>query len=400
MKRIDSPWDLPDRTIERADTADREIRITDFALMAVLPFRSLEVAGFPVNEFAMAALVGLCLLRPSRGGAKLPEVVILLMATLLALLVYSGVANHIDWTRRVGHVVIMCGLIWAGGTGRLSLRSVGAGLAAGLTAVVALGLAGIGAGGSYSGRLTGYLADPNAGAYFLSVLGLLAVFFADDRWRVRAALAVPIGAGLVLTFSRTGLLATAFAVLWILFGRRLGAIGGAALVAGLVWLVDNVPDDLVLYGPFSNRSGSDALRERIIAQEYVQLADAPWYGHGPGTARVNIGEDLEFFFHNSYLAARQEGGWPALLIVLGLLAYAFLRLTRPARGGDLTAAGAQAAIIGVAVMAVTLGEVLLDTPMAVAVGMALGCATRGGFSGSDGRWDDLPAPRFGGRAGG
>ncbi|MDR7252125.1 O-antigen ligase [Nocardioides sp. BE266] len=374
MKRIESPWNLPDESIDRADTADREIRITDFALMAVLPFRSFEVAGFPINEFAMAALVGLCLLRPARGNAKLPEVVILIVAALMTLLVYSGLANHIEWTRRVGHVAILCGLVWAGSTGRLSLRSVGAGLAAGLTAVVALGVAGIG-GGAYSGRLTGYLADPNAGAYFLAVLGVLAVFFSDDRWKVRLAVAVPIVTGLVLTYSRTGLLALAFAVAWMFLGRRLGVFGGAAAAAGLVWLVGNIPDDLALSGPFSNRSGSDALRERIIAQERVQLSDAPWFGHGPGTARVQIG-DLEFFFHNSYLATRQEGGWPALLLVLALIVYAFLRLTRRARRGDLVAAGAQAALIGVAVMAVTLGEVLLDTPMAVAVAMALGYALR------------------------
>ena len=207
------------------------------------------------------------------------------------------------------------------------------------------------------------------------MLGVLAIFFVDDRWQVRLAVAVPIVGGLVLTYSRTGLLAAAFAVVWILLGRRLGAFGGAALAAGLVWVVDNIPEDLVLYGPFSNRSGSDALRDRIIAQERVQLADAPWFGHGPGTARVSIG-DLEFFFHNSYLATRQEGGWPALLLVLALVGYAFLRLARRARAGDLTAAGAQAALIGTAVMAVTLGEVLLDTPMAVAVAIALGCTLR------------------------
>ena len=55
MARTDSPWNLPDRTVERADDADRQIRITDFALMAVLPFRSLELAGYPINELAMAA---------------------------------------------------------------------------------------------------------------------------------------------------------------------------------------------------------------------------------------------------------------------------------------------------------------------------------------------------------
>jgi hypothetical protein len=58
--------------------------------------------------------------------------------------------------------------------------------------------------------------------------------------------------------------------------------------------------------------------------------------------------------------------------VLALIAFAFLRLTSQSRSGDLTAAAAQGAMIGVAVMAITLGEVLLDTPMAIAVGFALG----------------------------
>lgn len=374
MSRTDSPWSLPDQTVDRADEADREIRITDFALMAVLPLRSVEVAGFPLNELAMAALVGLCLLRPARGGAKLSSIVVIILGALLALLLYSGMANQVDWTRRLGHVGILAGLVWAGGTGRLSPRSVGAGLATGLIGVMGLALVGIG-GDTYPGRLTGFLADPNAGAYFIAVLGTLAIFFCDDRWKVRAAVAVPIVAGLVLSYSRTGLLAGAFVVVWVVVGRRLGPAAGAALAAGLVWIVNNIPESLTTFGPFSDRSGSDMLRDRIIAQERVELAGAPWYGNGPGTGTVNI-RDLEFFFHNSYLATRQEGGWLALLLVLGLMAYAFVRLSAQSRQGDLHAAGAQAALIGVAVMAITLGEVLLDTPMAVAVALALGQALR------------------------
>jgi hypothetical protein len=374
MARIDTPWNLPDRTIAHADQADREVRATDFLLMAVLPLRTVEVSGIPVNELAMAALVGLCVVRPARGGARLHGLVVLVLGALLALLIYSGVSNDVEWTRRLGHVAVLAGLVWAFGTGRVSLRSAALGLAAGLVGVIGLALAGIG-GDTYPGRLTGYLGDPNAGAFFIAVLGVLAVLFSDDRWKVRLALAVPLLAGLVLTFSRTGLVAGAFAIFWVLAGRRLGAAGGAAVSAVLVWLVDNIPDDLVLYGPFSDRSGSDALRERIIAQERVELAAAPWYGNGPGTARVDV-RGLEFFFHNSYLAVRQEGGWIALLLVLGLMAFAFLRLSRHSRAGDLAAAGAQAALIGTAVMAITLGEVLLDTPMAIAVGFALGRALR------------------------
>lgn len=372
MSRVESPWNLPDRTADRADEADREIRITDFVLLASLPFRTVEVAGYPLNELAMAALVGLCLLRPARAGAKLPSPVVILGGALVAVLLWSGIANQVDWTRRMGHVAILAGLVWAFGTGRVSLRSAGLGLATGLVGVIGLALVGIG-GDAYSGRLTGFLGDPNAGAYFIAVLGTLAVFFADERWKVRLALAAPIVAGLVLSYSRTGLLAGAFVLVWVLGGRRLGVVGGAAAAGGLVWIVGNIPKSLTTFGPFSDRSGSDKLRDRIIAQERVQLADAPWYGHGPGTAKVNI-KDLEFFFHNSYLATRQEGGWVALLLVLGLLAFSFLRLSAQSRRGDLVAAGAQAAILGVAVMAVTLGEVLLDTPMAIAVGFAVGRA--------------------------
>ena len=372
--RTDSPWDLPDRTVERADTADRDIRATDFLLMAVLPLRAVEVAGYPVNELAMAALVGLTLLRPARGGARVPATVVVLLGALPALLLHSGLANDVDWARRMGHVAILAGLVRAFATGRISLRSAGAGLAAGTTAVIGLAVAGIG-GDTYPGRLTGYLGDPNAGAYFIVVLGVLGIFFCDDRLKVRLVVAAPLVAGLVLTYSRTGLVAGMFVLVWLLAARRLGAAGGAALTAALVWLVDNIPEDLVLYGPFSDRSGSDALRERIIAQERVELADAPWYGNGPGTATVEI-RDLDFFFHNSYLATRQEGGWGALVLVLALMAYAFLRLSKQSRAGDVTAAGAQAAIVGTAVMAVTLGEVLLDTPMAIAVGFALGLALR------------------------
>ena len=359
-----------DRSVERADDADRSVRISDFALMAVLPYRGLEFDGLPLNEIAMAALVGLAVFRSARGGARLHAPILLTAAALLALLTYSGLANDVDWFRRVGHVGVMVGLIWAMGTGRISLRSSGLGLGVGLASVIGLALMDVG-GDSYPGRLTGYLSDPNAGAYFIVALGTLAIFFCDDHWQVRLFVAFPIVAGLVLSYSRTGLLAGAFAVVWILIGRRLGQVAGAALAAGVVLIVANVPEDLQTFGPFSNRTGSDALRKRIIAQEHVQLADMPWFGHGPGTASVDV-RGVSFFYHNSYLATRQEGGWVSLALVLLLMALVFAALLTPARRGDLHAAAAQASLVSVAAMAITLGEVLLDLPMAIAVGFALG----------------------------
>ena len=379
MSTKNTPWKLPDKTIERADEADREIRATDFFLLSLLPVRSIAVAGFPLNELAIVVLIGLCLFRPARGGARLPPAVVLTVGGLLAVLTYSGLANavvsiEVDWTRRVGHVAIMAGLIWAGGTGRLSLRSAGAGMATGFAVTIGLAMVKVG-GDYYPGRLTGYLADPNAGAYFIAVVGIIAIFFCDDRLKVRVAVAVPIIGGLVLVYSRTGLLAGAFVIVWMLLGRRLGQVSGAVLALALIWVVNNIPQSLTTVGPFSDRSGSDKLRERIIAQEQVELAGVPWYGHGPGSATVDI-RDLTFFFHNSYLATRQEGGWVALVLILLLLAYCFVVLSHQSQQGDLKAASCQAAIIATAVMAITLGEVLLDTPVSVVVAFALGHALR------------------------
>lgn len=369
MRRAPSPWALPDAAEVRAARADREVRIVEFALCALLPWRSLEVEGLPVNELAMLGLVALAALRRGTGHRGLHARVAWLCAGILGLLLCSGLANDVDWTRRVGHVAIWCGLVWVCATGRVSLRSAALGLAAGLFAVIGLYQVGIG-GDSYPGRLTGFLADPNAGALFIVALGVLAVGFAEERRLIRLAIAAPLVAGLALTYSRTGLLALALAVAWWLLGRRLGTLGGAAIVGVLVWVVANIPEDFVLFGPFSNRSGSDALRERIVAREHDLLAQAPWYGHGPGTAKVTVGEN-EFFFHNSYLAVRQEGGWLLLLLVLALMVVAFASLSSRSRTGDGRAIAAQAALIGILAMSVTLGEVLLELPTALAIGFAL-----------------------------
>ncbi len=373
MTRVESPWDLPDVRVERAEAVDREIRMSDFALFALVPLRTTTALGLPLNELATGAVVALSVLRRPRGRAGFPPLVAVACLALLGLLLASGLVNGVDWTRRVGHVVIWCGLIWAGATGRVSLRSAALGLATGLIGVVVHGAVTVGA-STYEGRLTGLLSDPNAGAYFIVTLGTLAIGFAF-RTRVTSVLiAIPIVAGQLLSFSRTGLLAMTYAVVWATLGRRLGLWGGVAAVIALVWLVDNIPDNLVeSFGPFSNRSGSDALRDRIIAAERRELADMPWFGHGPGTAAVSL-RDQEFFFHNSFLAVRQEGGWIALGLVLFLLGYSFLRLSPWSRIGDVQAVAAQAALISVPVMAVTLGEVLLDTPAAIAIAFALGRA--------------------------
>ena len=269
MSRIDSPWTLPDQTIDRADEADREIRITDFALMAALPLRSVEVAGYPINEFAMAALVGLCLIRRARGGARLPDLVVILLGALLALLVVSGMANQLDWTRRVGHVAILAGLIWAGGTGRLSLRSVGGGTGDGVD----------------RGHRTRRRRDrrrqlprpphriprrPQRRRLLHRRAGdpgdlLLRRPLEGAAGRGRADRRRP-GAQLLPHRAAGGCLRR-----WSGCCSDGASARSAAPRWRQVWCGSSTtsPTSLTTFGPFSNRSGSDALRDRIIAQERV-----------------------------------------------------------------------------------------------------------------------------------
>jgi O-antigen ligase len=358
-------WDLG--PTETAGTrADRETRISDFFLFAALPLSGQSVPGLgvPVNEVAAFVLIGLCAFRHPRVGPRAPTWLPVGLVLVLALLAVSAQLNDVDGTRRLAHVVIYAGLA----TGRVSLLSAARGLAVSLCVAVACGAATLGS-SSYPGRLTGVLADPNVAAFMLVTLGAVSVPHVQHAWLRRVMMATIVG-GVLLTFSRTGLLALAFGGLWLLVGRRLRLLGGGLLVAALVWVVDTIPDDLRLLGPFSDRTGSDALRERIIGQEHEVLASAPSYGMGPGTAQVELAGQ-HFFFHNSYLATRAEGGWPALLLILALLAACFVLLSDGAKHGRPECAWTQAGIIGVLVTAVSLGEVLLDLPTAAVMGFAV-----------------------------
>ena len=50
MSKQDTPWNLPDRTIERAQEADREIRISDFALA---PSGAIVLTGVLLGDFTV-----------------------------------------------------------------------------------------------------------------------------------------------------------------------------------------------------------------------------------------------------------------------------------------------------------------------------------------------------------
>ena len=357
-------WDtfptLEDASVRR-DRNDG--RIIDFFLFATLPMAQFQARGLPAAELAVGLAVCLALLRRPRVRST-PWLTCTLLA-LLGLMFLSAQLNEgIDAGRRLLHLGLYVALALTAAQGRFHTRSMAKGFAAGLLVSAAAYF--VGYGDTYEGRLAGLMADPNAAGYMLTTLGCLALAgLPGSRFRVPLGLLLLVA--VVLTFSRTSLLAVALIVVWVIIGRLLAVSLGALLLTAMIWAVTNIPVSLQTLGPFSDRTGSDALRRRIVRLEELQISEAPWYGHGPGTSWVDVQGDL-FFFHNSYLAILNEGGRLAqvLIVLAGALALVSLLRLRP----ELRNPWYEAALIAVAVCAANLGEVFLELPAALALGMA------------------------------
>lgn len=366
--RLDNAWGVTPEVDETRRQAIRPLVLVGAIALAV-PGMNVPGVGLPVSEVGGLMLAGLVLI--NRPVARVPAWMSILLLSIVGMLLLSTLLNDpAAGPRRMAHVLIWAALAHGIASGRLHTVSLVRGLAVGLLGSTGLSLLGF-AGGSvaYEGRLTGLYADPNVAGYYQVVLGTSALAFVTYRLR-RTGLGAVLLTGIYQTLSRTSLLATLVAGFWLAVGRRLGRVGAVAVVIGLVYLVDNLPDEVRLFGPFAQREGSDDLRNRIIAEENAVLATTPWYGNGPGTSRVLI-DGQEFFFHNSYLGARNEGGWPVLIMLVVLIGLAFWSLFHPDSRRHPRTPWLQVALIATVVCAVSLGEVLLDLPAAVAVGLAV-----------------------------
>jgi O-antigen ligase len=356
-------WDLLAPSGEENLREARRRGGPELVLFALLPMTSFQVRGLPAGELAMGLAVIYAFVRRGRLQPAIGITALLLLA-LLGLMVYSAHMNDLTAYRRLLHIGLYVALAVAASQGRFHLLGMARGLALGL--VISAGAWFVGFQGEYSGRLTGLMADPNAAGYLLSVLGCLALAGMTNRsWRWAIGLLLLLS--IVLTFSRTTLLATALVLVWLVVGSRVATFFGSIVLGLMILVVTNIPTSLRNFGPFADRTGSDQLRNRIVAQEQGQISSAPWYGHGPGTSKVDVqGED--FFFHNSYLALENEGGRLAVALLLAAGIVALVGLMRQRLGRNIWYEGA---LIAVAVCAVNLGEVLMELPAALALGMAV-----------------------------
>jgi hypothetical protein len=339
-------------------------RRSDFWLFLLLPIVSFQIAGYPLSELAMLAAT---LLAATRGPqVRCPGWLPALLSVVLVWMVTASLLGDVEPYRRLLHMTLYCALLLFLAQGRFAMRAVARGLAVGLVVAAGADFVGLGNAG-YEGRLTGFFNDPNVAGFYLTTLGAVAAaHMADPRRRLQflGLLVLLVG----LTFSRTSILALALVAVWIIAGRRLSPLANIGLTALLLYLVGRSIEYLRLIGPFAERAGSDALRERIVALENVQIAQDPWFGNGPGTSKVLV-DGLPFFFHNSYLALQNEGGWVAVFLFLPLglaILVSVSRLVPERRNVWL-----EGAIIAVATCAANLGEVLLELPTAVVLGAAM-----------------------------
>ncbi len=344
-----------------------------FVAFAMLSMPSLQVPGspLPLGETIMLLAVMSAFLTLKVRFDPVPRWVRLSLGILAATIVAATVVNGLftyDAFKRVLHVgvwiMIVVGLI----RGLLPRRVAMRGLQVGLVISVLLGFVLLPR-STYAGRFTGLFGDPNVAGLMLVVFGVIAMSGMERR-RNQVLLGLLILPALLLAYSRTALMAAVLVMLWIWVGRKLKPIPavGAILIAALV--IAFLPTSLQSIGPFSDRTGSDQLRNRVAAEEIAVVRQKPILGHGAGTATVMVNHGTtRFYFHNSYLAMVQEGGVIALGVVMVLLIGTFLALMalqttdrRPLL---------EASMIGTWVMAINLGEVLMELTTPVAIGFAL-----------------------------
>lgn len=359
-----------------------------FVLLA-MPRLHVPKSPLPMGETLMLLAVLSAFLTLKTGLHPLPRWARLSLGAFVATLVVSTMVNGLfeyDNFKRLLHIAVYALVIIGLVRGLLPRKVAMRGLIVGMVISMLSGFI-LFPKSSYVGRFTGFFGDPNVAGLLLVVLGACALSGIERR-RYQVGFVLLLLPALVLTYSRTALLAAVMVILWVWVGRKLKPIPAVAVIAMGAVAIGLLPTSLQQFGPFSDRTGSDQLRDRVSSQEIAVVRQKPILGHGAGTATVMVNYGTtRFYFHNSYLAMAQEGGVVALVLVMMLLIGTFLALM------SLNTTDRQplleGAIIGVWVVAINLGEVLLELSAAVAIGFALSYVVRTRFRAAD----EVESPR-------
>lgn len=357
------PWMLP-AFRDRVST-----RLLDATFGCLTMFRMLPgiSAQYPISDLAGMVFIAILVTRRPRRNLGRLGILIPLALLLLAYLILVSMANDVSWVRRSFHLAVMVVLALLVGQGRADLPSLLRGAAFGFIVNAVLFYAGL-APDSYGGFLTGYLEDKNRAAMVMGVVGLIICGFVRRRYVLPCLIAV--AGALWLTGSRTTMAGFAVALVWILLRPKMTLLSLRLGFAGFgIAFLNYVETHLAHSGVFADRTGTDALRQRIDDAVALKLTHTSWLGGGLGTATVDL-DGAQWFFHNSYDGLRQEGGWVFFVAVVAL--YVWLGL-RPSKRyvTDLAQLFVEAATIVELVAAWKLGEVFLANTSYVLLGAAI-----------------------------
>ena len=344
---------------------------------ATVPMTALGIPGLdlPLNELMLTGALILAVTQNPGNLRRLPGFAKVAAATLICMMTASAALNglhDVNTGKRLGHIVLYCGLYLGIAAGLFPLRSIQKGLLVGISLASISGVIYLAAGivpKGYEGRLTGFFfGDPNPAAVMILVLGALSIGIIRAGWRrnvVMGLLTVPF----FLTLSRGAFLALGFCVAWWLIGRRLRPSAGIALLASTVAIAAFLKEYVQTIGLFGDRAASDLLREQILASSFESARENFWFGDGPGFNVLSVFTQYDFLFHNSYLAVVSEGGIISAIAVISLLFVTLTRMT--ALPVNLRNPWFEMALIAILVTGFHLGEVLLDLPAAIAIGFCL-----------------------------
>lgn len=361
------------RRLDEITVFVRELKLLEVILGTMLIFE-LPMFGIPVpfNQIAVIALCAIALLRPLpknyRSVPWLPVVLTLMLAYLTLVSVTGEISpDAYDWKRRIIRLAFNSFLLVVLISGRIDLRSIVVGYLTASFVNIPLFYLGL-APHPYGDLLTGFLGDKNVSGMVYASLPILALGFVKHR---STKVWIVLGATLAtyLTDSRTSMAALASALLWIIFMR--GRSNPVKWIAGLLIYIAVIitAEDFSQIGRYSNREGSDLLRSRIDAASELKVNKAGFFGQGLGEGVAYVGNKL-WDFHNSYWTILVEGGWPWLILVLGIMAFAVIRPFARHRL-DAREHFAQAAGISILICSWRLGEVLFTTlwVLIIAVGV-------------------------------
>lgn len=326
------------------------------------------VAGIPLSDVGSGLIVlGVVMSRVRR--QPIPPALLATSGILLAWLVFIAFEDADDFAvqKRFVSLVLWLALVLALAVAGNLLTWVAQGLLAGLLLSV---VASVVLEPSFGTRWGGLIGDAN----FYALQVVVAVPLIVDQLRLpRGASALVWGLGGFLTImadSRTGMLALATGLSVYLLLPKL-KVWSLAVPFVALSLAARLPDDFVRGGRWEERLGSDELRERIDAASTRQIEENFLTGRALGAGKVDLSvygdppQDLVFLLHNSYKSLITEIG------VVGLGLYGVLAVGAVVQAFRGTIArGAIAALAAAAVMATQLGEVLVATPVAVALGFA------------------------------